>query len=228
MFPSYDDGTHANTTAALPISQSADINSTTSSNTSRVVGAVLGTLLGLLFVGLSIVAYLRYKKGQPIIPTFVSSPQATRKHARQGSSSFNPHLFVRKMINRMSTSDQRVPHPPTKSRPTQLRPIQLRPSELNDSQLTGGTARSSPAPLLAAAYGLSDPEPHYPSGSTFSSKMESIHRWQQQTMAQTRGMRIPSMNYSEEVLSYYDDNATESRRVRTPPPPPRRYTVMNN
>lgn len=236
---SYDDGTHVNTTAAVPKPQSDTSEPTSSSNKSRVVGAVLGTLFALLFLGLAFVAYRRYKKGQPIIPV-ARSPQpgsvkrwfSTSFFASAGSyqvqnrtSLFNPQLLVQKVKNRMSAhTSPRAPQPPPKSRPQYLSHYSTEIPYLNQ---TG--ERSSPAPLLAAAYGVGQsPMPHYPSGSSFSSKMESIHRWQRQTMEETRGARIQSVHMSVELSSYYDDNATESHRVRTPPPPPRRYTVVNN
>lgn len=162
-------------------------------------------------------------------PGHPSAPRPLPKPRPQ--SSFNPQLFVQRMVDKVTPSGSfQTPKPPRKPKPSFPSQPRHFPSELPyliDPPATG-EYRGGGTPLLSSPYGR-PLETAVLSGSRLSDRMESIQAWQRRTLQETRGIRPPPpVDMSEELSSYYDDNATESARVKTPPPRTRHFTVMNN
>jgi hypothetical protein len=213
--------------AAAPTQLVASATSSHKPSASSVAGAVVGTLLGVLFIVLAIYVYRRYYRYPKVLPVasqpkrpswfdrLLASARFSPKTQAQANS-FDPNRLVARLPSRPPSNQPLAPQP----RPTPLtvRNMSQQSLPMIDPPPRVGT---SPVPLLA-------PSPA-PSSHLSSFKIESIQKWQRQTLRespQPASRELPDM--SEELSSYYEDNPTESNRVRTPPPPVRHFTVMNN
>ncbi|KAF5361675.1 hypothetical protein D9758_007363 [Tetrapyrgos nigripes] len=168
-----------------------------------IVGSVLGSLAVIPLVGLGYLLYIRRSQQS----ADAESPTSDSEHSEAAKSMEAPSLSL------LSTA-----------RP--VRTHQAAGSFQIDASSRGHTGPPAPNYMSESQIPPSSPwfvEP--------SQGINRVHRWQQETHDATRDiapMAPPDM--SEELSSYYDDNATESQRYRpvTPPPPARRFVVRNN
>lgn len=231
-FPPLATNGTARTSTPQPLATEA-ASTASSHSRGKVLGGILGTLFGLLFLGIAFVFYRGYRRRQASEPQLPhngtrSSQQSFfqrwvptkadlgfTKRKDQTQSTFDPQMFVRRLANRTMPSLHR-------SSPPQHRPnrhgIPYPASSLHSTDFLPNTPGHNHVPPPSAMMLLP------------SSRVASIQQWQRQTEEETRdmSMRPSTPPMSEDLSSYYEDNATVSQRIRTPPPPRRHFTVMNN
>ncbi|THU89451.1 hypothetical protein K435DRAFT_288441 [Dendrothele bispora CBS 962.96] len=186
-----------------------------------IVGGVLGGLSLIPLCGLGYLLYLRRRQRPDTEAVAESQPRANNDIQQQQQqqatsrwrsptllsniSRLNPVTLVQRTLATNTVQTQRA----------------ARTFQIDDS--SRGGVRDGPDTNHMSSV---------PSSPWFvdpSQRLNRVQRWQQQTHEATRDVEMAPPDMSEELSSYYDDNATDSQRYRpgTPPPPPRRFVIRN-
>lgn len=173
-----------------------------------IVGSVLGSLALIPVFGLGYLLYIRRRQ-----KSADTEPPSQNQNTQKRPSRWK--LLTLPSIKAPSLS--------LRSNGRPVRTHQAAGSFQIDSSSRGHTG--PPAPKH-----MSQNPPASPWVVEATQSLNRLQRWQQETHEATRDVETAPPDMSEELSSYYDDNATESQRYRpgTPPPPPRRFIVRNN
>ncbi|KAK7468439.1 hypothetical protein VKT23_002952 [Stygiomarasmius scandens] len=166
-----------------------------------IIGAVLGSLAVIPLCGLGYLLYIRRRQNPENAADVESPPDNTRQQTCRWKLTLPSILRF---------------NPVNLAQPAQ--PVRTHRAA-GSFQIDNSSRGGPPNPAPASPWFV-DP----------NQRLNRVQIWQQQTHEATRDQEMAPPDMSEELSSYYDDNATESQRYRpgTPPPPQRRFVIRNN